>query len=233
MNHLYKTLRDCPQCSSTLHACNFVEDCLEGTRFWSDGKLDTYALPGWLAYARCPLCQEPLKINGWPKSNAPNAAFRRAPSVEWPDAAGFRQLIERALAANDREEEKLVRIAYWLHLNDALRSGHLRLRPVIDDAWQLALDQNLARLAHLLDETVPDERLRKGEVLRERGFFDEALKMLRDLPPKLQWNADQIAIHAASGNEALFGLENSSGVWMPIPPASGNTRGIADVTRLG
>ena len=111
--------------------------------------------------------------------------------------------------------------------------AHLRLRPVIDDAWKPALDENLARLCPLLNEMIPEERLRKGELLRERGFCDEALKMLTGLPAKLQWAADRIATHAAAGNEALFGLDKGSGGWTPIPPARGNNRGIADLIGLG
>ena len=210
-----------------------IEDCLVGTRFWSDGKLDAYALPTTISYARCPVCHEPFKISDARRNNQPAARNNPAPKPEWIDGKGFLQLIELAESADDREEEKRLRIDYWLHLNDGIRNGHLRLRPVIDEAWKPALDQNLARLAPLLNEMIPEERLRKGELLRERGFCDEALKILTGLPPKLQWAADRIATHAAAGNEALFGLAKSSGVWTPIPPARGNTRSIAEIMRLG
>ena len=233
MNIITSSRRDCPHCSSTLCAGNLIQDCLEGTRFWSDGKLDTYALPTMISYARCPVCHEPFKISDARRNNKPAARNNPAPNPEWIDGKGFLQLIELAELADDHEEEKRLRIDYWLHLNDGLRNGHLRLRPVIDDAWQPALDANLARLGPLLNEMIPEERLRQGELLRERGFCDEALKMLTGFPPKLQWAADRIATHAAAGNEALFGLDKSSGGWTPIPPARGNTRSIAEIMRLG
>ena len=232
MKHYLETLRDCPNCHSTLRASNLVEDCLEGTRFWSDGKLDTHTLPTGLNYVRCPVCREPFKLTDAPKNDWLKPTTSRAPSAEWLNAAGFRQLIERAQAKHDREEEKQLRIDYWLHLNDGMRNGHLRLRPVVDEAWQPARDQNLALLANLLDETVPDERLRKAELLRERGRCDEALKMLKGLPPKLQWAASQIATHAACGNDALFGLDKSSGRWQPIAPIRLPRGGIDDIVRL-
>ena len=233
MKIITNTRRGCPHCNSLLCTGNLIEDCLEGTRFWSDGKLDTHALPTTISYARCPACHEPFKMSDARRNNEPAARSAAAPKPEWIDGKGFLQLIELAELADDQEEEKRLRIDYWLHLNDGLRNGHLRLRPVIDDAWQPALDANLARLGPLLNEMVPEERLRQGELLRERGFCDEALKMLTGFPPKLQWAADRIATHAAAGNEALFGLAKSSGVWTPIPPARGNTRSIAEIMRLG
>ena len=233
MKIITNTRRGCPHCNSLLCTGNLIEDCLEGTRFWSDGKLDTHALPTTISYARCPACHEPFKMSDARRNNEPALMGTPAPKPEWIDGKGFLQLIELAESAEDREEEKRLRIDYWLHLNDGLRNGHLRLRPVIDDAWQPALDANLARLAPLLNEMIPEERLRKGELLRERGFCDEALKMLTGLPAKLQWAADRIATHAAAGNEALFGLDKSSGVWTPIPPARGNNRGIAELIGLG
>lgn len=226
-------LRSCPHCKTAVCANTLIEDCLEGTRFWSDGKLDAHGLPTTLAYARCPACREPFKVSNAPRHMAGVLPGKSAPRLEWIDGAGFLRLIERAESAEDREEEKRLRINYWLHLNDGRRNGHLRLRPVIDEAWKPALDDNLARLAPLLNEMIPEERLRKGELLRERGFCDEALQMLTGLPAKLQWAGDRIAMHAAAGNEALFGLEKSSGVWTPIPPARGNNRGIADLIGLG
>ena len=233
MKIITNTRRGCPHCNSLLCTSNLIEDCLEGTRFWSDGKLDTHALPTMISYARCPACHEPFKMSDARRNNEPALMGTPAPKPEWIDGKGFLQLIELAESAEDREEEKRLRIDYWLHLNDGLRNGHLRLRPVIDEAWKPALDQNLARLAPLLNEMIPEERLRKGELLRERGFCDEALKMLTGLPAKLQWAADRIAMHATAGNEALFGLDKSSGGWTPIPPARGNTRSIAEIMRLG
>jgi len=233
MKIITNTRRGCPHCKSLLCTGNLIEDCLEGTRFWSDGKLDTHALPTTISYARCPTCHEPFKMSDARRNNEPARMSTPAPIPEWIDGKGFLQLIELAESAEDREEEKSLRINYWLHLNDGLRNGHLRLRPVIDEAWKPALDQNLARLAPLLNEMIPEERLRKGELLRERGFCDEALKMLTGLPAKLQWAADRIATHAAAGNEALFGLDKGSGGWTPIPPARGNTRSIAEIMRLG
>ena len=199
MKIITNTRRGCPHCNSLLCTGNLIEDCLEGTRFWSDGKLDTHALPTMISYARCPACHEPFKMSDARRNNEPALMITPAPKPEWIDGKGFLQLIELAESAEDREEEKRLRIDYWLHLNDGLRNGHLRLRPVIDDAWQPALDANLARLAPLLNEMIPEERLRKGELLRERGFCDEALKMLTGLPAKLQWAADRIATHAAAG----------------------------------
>ena len=233
MKIITNTRRGCPHCNSLLCTGNLIEDCLEGTRFWSDGKLDAHGLPTTRAYARCPACHEPFKMSDARRNNEPALMGTAAPKPEWIDGKGFLQLIELAESAEDREEEKRLRIDYWLHLNDGLRNGHLRLRPVIDEAWKPALDQNLARLAPLLNEMIPEERLRKGELLRERGFCDEALKMLTGLPAKLQWAADRIATHAAAGNEALFGLDKGSDGWTPIPPARGNNRSIADLIGLG
>jgi len=90
------------------------------------------------------------------------------------------------------------------------------------------LEKENARLKRLVGEP----RLEKA-VLRMWLGENSKPRNVRLTVPIGRFRCLPIATHAAAGNEALFGLAKRSAAWIPIPPARGNTRSIAEIMRLG
>jgi hypothetical protein len=209
-------LRQCPRCEILVQASRIRHDCDDGYRYWSDGQVDGAMFPSIVLWGRCPGCSLPFAIMEAARVSPPDRCLVSSmPAILDLDSESYRFLVERALATQSRMDEKRLRIDWWRHLNDAIRSGHCRETPseAMREAYLLG---NLSGLSGLLDEAEPGDRLLKAELLRELGEFDHCMELLVDLPPNLRWLASHISIHAASGNEQLFGLLKFHDGWLPI-----------------
>lgn len=216
-------LRRCPACGEAMAISPVVIDSVEGCRFWSDGKMDSAALPSLRTHGVCPSCRQAFAFRGLERLDRKAAGAAPVPAALLPDSDDWMSLAFRA--KDDPAAEKFIRVAWWQHLNDAWRTGHLRPRPSIDVAWRNYLDDNLSHLIDLLDPAVTDERFLLAEALRELGQFERALGLLVHVPPRKRWFASLLSAHAASGNDSLFGLSKEGDRWQPIAsPMSWDTR---------
>jgi hypothetical protein len=198
-------------------------ECEEGYRYWSDGQADGSTFPVIVTKGACPACGLPFAIREATSLLLPKGQPRRdIPEMLDLDTDAYRLLIDQMISSGNLLEEKSLRIDWWHHLNDALRSGHRRSKPTVDAAWETALEQNTFCLSSLLDETVLDERVKKAELCRERGQFDQCMELLINLPGKYHWVAGLISTHAVAGNQELFGLLKTPAGWQPIPPLTRN-----------
>jgi hypothetical protein len=210
------TFCQCPRCETPMQASQIRQDCDDGYRYWSDGQADGGMFPVIVVWGRCPGCGLPFAITEASRMSPPKGRSKSGiPDILELDSECYRVLVERAAAADIHEEEKQLRIEWWHHLNDAIRPGHRRESPSIG-IREVNLLGNLSKLAELLDETKPRDRILKAELFREMGEFDRCLELLADVPPFLHWLAGHISIHAASGNEQLFGLLKIPGGWRPV-----------------
>lgn len=106
--------------------------------------------------------------------------------AEWHDAPPTRFLTLReyleALQAGlgtPVDREKYLRIRVWWGINDFVRDKPFARIP---EYYVQVLQDNLTRLAALLDETDPDERMMKAEIARETGDFAETIRLCTDAP---------------------------------------------------
>lgn len=209
--------RQCPNCSEIMRTSAVQIDAEEGYRYWSDGKADGGMFPVIVQSGICPACKSPFRFGDASRVSKVGRGRRISNTVLPLDSEGFRTMLNRLEKGGPSGAEKHLRIEWWRHLNDAVRPGHKRIAP-LNSIRERELPGNLSRLAELLDESQPEELLLKAELLRESGQFDMALRLLVNAPPKLRWLATHLSIHAASGNEQLFGLLKSRDGWEPILP---------------
>ena len=215
--------RRCPHCETTMKAPRLRFDCEDGYRYWSDGQADGGMFPVIVTKGACPACGLPFVIRESARIQLPKGRHGRdIPEMLALDTDAYRLLIDQKISSGNLLDEKSLRIDWWHHLNDATRSGHRRSKPPVDAAWETILEQNLSCLSSLLDETVTDERVKKAELCRELGQFDQCMELLISLPGKHHWVASLISTHAVAGNHELFGLLKTHAGWQPMPPATGN-----------
>lgn len=85
-----------------------------------------------------------------------------------PSEADYIRMLERPLTP---EKERYLRIRAWWAAND-------RYRVPLEQVSNEQQPDNLRKLATLLDEKEPNDRLMKAEIYRELGMFDESLSCL-------------------------------------------------------
>ena len=209
--------RHCPQCQAMLISTPFENDCEPGIWAWSDGKLDTNALPSVAAYGKCPKCDHVFQRSSASRHTKPvEDAIDQFPFVVTPNADDYRSAINAAQSIGNVAIEKELRITYWRHLNDAQRIGHRRPKPKVDKSWILSQAINMTALLDLLDVNDEHEHLYKGEILRRLSAFDESLRVLSTLKGRHQWLSGLISMHAASGYPLFFGMERIDNRWVPV-----------------
>jgi hypothetical protein len=218
--------RRCPVCDQLMIANRFSFDCEDGCRYWSDGKMDGSMFPATATHYRCPACRESFNMRHAMLVSRDEITAKRISRALILSDDDYRKLAAKAQKSGEVQDEKDVRLAWWHHLNDAIRTGHHRPRPEIDVAWQGGIDENLTRLVELLGERNENDLMFLGEALRELGQFERSLAVLCNAPPKLKWMAGLIGTHAAAGNKELFGILKLETGWLPISPLP-----ISDLSR--
>ena len=115
----------------------------------------------------------------------------------------YYEAMERRVCGEDVDKWKCLRTAAWYAMNNPLR----QLKDVtipFGTATVLSARarSNLESLAALTDEKDPQERLQKGELLRELGQFDGVLKLLG---AEFGWEEGAASTAAAIRDLALKG----------------------------
>ncbi len=212
-----------------MKATRLATDCDDGYRYWSDGQADGSMFPVLVVWARCPGCSLPFATVTAERSAMPKGpSGRKLPETLPLDTDAYRLLIDKTVSSGNRLEEKQLRIDWWHHLNDVIRPGHLREMPALA-VRDRELSGNLARLAELLDEAEPRDRILKAELLRETGSLEGCLELLVDVPPFLRWLAGHLATHTAAGNDQLFGLLKVGDGWAPVHPLEGHSGMVGEM----
>ena len=175
----------CPHCGGLSQHCTLVSGNTFGAQVWTDGKQVAPMLlqpPPVVKCAHCARCYwladaeeiatVYLRVKG--ERNI-DPAWRKAPLAEEPSETEYYAAMEDGLA-EDRVQERNLRVLAWWRGNDAVRNRDPAPRetPAISQAGRT----NLERLADLLDDDDDSDRLMKAEVLRELGQFEAAGKIL-------------------------------------------------------
>ncbi|MCC2669073.1 MAG: hypothetical protein K0Q72_1544 [Armatimonadetes bacterium] len=193
----------CPLCQGLAKYGTLLSGNTFGQRFWTDGKREVPMLPRPPAVVACRHCggnywlQDAEEIGDidlgdmqWEEDPladiAVPAEWRSVEYVEEPSVAGYYAAIRDGFAKDSRQERAL-RIFAWWRGNDAFREDYAAvggdgaiseaLRDELPDAS--ARETLLRELLPLLDTESDQDRILRGEILRELGRWDEATEVLR------------------------------------------------------
>ena len=182
-----------PGCQSPVKVSTLASGNTFGAVFWTDGKCEAPMLPDESRLRKHPTegilfwADECEEIGTIPFDCGRNQAerWKDVPYDEEPSEQDLFSALETGIADTD-EKIRYLRIRLWWAGNDPIReSGAGTLT-------ESHLD-NLSRLAMLLVENDPEQRLMKAEVFRELGHFEIAgERLVTDLPAELQAAAEFI-----------------------------------------
>lgn len=187
------TVIACPHCQALARCWTLASGNTFGAELWTDGKQIAPMLPERPQITQCAACQHfywieeapvlgELDVFGDPDPRPP-AAWYHAPHITELEVPGLRAALD-AGAATTPSQEHYLRLHLWWKHNDSYRSTTPGTIGVGDD--DALHEDNLTRLAHLLDPSLPYERVLLAEMARERGQFSEALHLLAGaFPPEL------------------------------------------------
>ena len=154
-------------------------------------------LPEFPAVAKCRGCKrfywvDQAEVKG---EIAPSGESKRVPE-EWKRAEPVKHLtIEEYIEAldagvgTDSEKERHLRVHFWWAVNDIVRRD---ANAQIPTSYAQKLNENLAKLSALLDESDPNDRIMKAEIARETGDFTQAVLLLKGVPSNFGWVVDTI-----------------------------------------
>ncbi len=196
-----------PGCQSPVKVSTLASGNTFGAVFWTDGKWEAPMLPDESLLRKHPTegalfwADECEEVGTIPFDGDLQKAerWKDVPYDEEPSEQDLFSALESGIA--DTEEKiRYLRIRLWWAGNDPIReSGTGTLtEPHLE---------NLSRLAMLLFENNPEQRLMKAEVFRELGHFEMAQEQLvTDLPAEMQDAAKFVGqlCHAQDARVARF-----------------------------
>ncbi len=150
-----------------------------GARFWTDGWREAPMLPDqpwlvkcpgcagllWLDEAEVAACIDPLEDEGCEHDDTPLYGL--------PTEEDYLRLLSTCELEPEKERE--ARIRAWWEANHAHRGDD---GSACDAGFSDRQLDNLAKLSGLLNESASEERLMMAEIARERGDFEEAMRLL-------------------------------------------------------
>lgn len=205
----------CPHCDAAGREYTLLSGNTFGSERWTDGLFDAPMLPSNPPLVVCDACEQVFWSDEAPWVGMVDGWFSEDDAVPWRSAKVLRaasldacyayiDAIEtRGLLVSETRERQVRLLAWWAD-NDLRRSRQVypKAPPVAPPA--LRFFRNLERLAALLPETEPGERLFKAEILREQRRFGEALMILNTtFPSELREAAETIRALAKSGDAVV------------------------------
>jgi hypothetical protein len=172
----------CPHCQGLAKYRTWVSGTGFGVVCWTDGKQENVGMigPRPPAVVKCRHCAECYwladadeigTVAPW-DGQPVDPAWRAAQEVEEPAEEDYDRALQKSLA-DDRRQERTLRMLAWWRRNDAFRS-----RPECVTSASEVWRRNLEALAGLLEDGDENDRLLKAEVLRELGQFQPAKELL-------------------------------------------------------
>lgn len=170
-------IRKCSECAQLIKEFTFDGYNLYDARHWTDGKTNERRmfLLGEPRLVDCPHCHALLWLNeqqeiGEIECVSKGEEYEDAPYFEELTAAGYFEILKRDLT--DKAKVRYLRLRAWWFGNDERRESQEKI-PLSEDEVS-----NLQALAELLDEADSSDRLKKAEIMRELGRFEEASHLL-------------------------------------------------------
>ncbi len=189
----------CPHCGALMRHHSLASGNAAGAVLWSDGKQEAPMLSEFPAVTRCYGCRAFFWIQDAPvRGEIPFLASEldKIPA-EWAGAPLVTVLARDeyveafdARLAHTPEQERYLLLHYWWAVNDPIRRGKQR---EIGKRYRRTFEDNLLKLCNALSEKMPEDRLIKAEIARELGYFDQTLRLVKNLPPDCQPLGNKLA----------------------------------------
>ena len=181
---------ECPKFKGPARVFTLLSGNTLGAEVWTDGKMIAPMLPTPPEITRCQHCGHyywisDAKVVGY-LGYLHDDETLKVPSA-WKTAERVRELTEaeyleaiRLGAADNGEKELRLRIWAWWSSNDPLRTKSQRPINRTNSVFIRSPEaiMNMERLLELLDIKELNQRLKKAELLRELGRFDDAINLL-------------------------------------------------------
>ncbi len=174
-------IRKCSGCGGLIAQRTIASGNTIGARFWTDGKMDAPMLPDNPRLVKCPHCdalvwideQEQVgEIIPWDQPEEASKKFKDARHFLVPSMEEYLDFLEGGVS--NPQKERYVRLrAWWAGNDDRRESEHPEPMSESEAA-------NLRAFATLLDQEDPNDRIMKGEALREIEMFEEAEALLEE-----------------------------------------------------
>jgi hypothetical protein len=172
----------CPQCKGLAKYRTLRSGNTTRSTIWSDGKKVSPMLKQPPAIVKCQHCEKDywladaqkvgtVELWGY-KDHKVNPEWDTVRQVEEPTEDEYYAAIEAGLSKTP-QQERILRVLAWWRRNDAYRTKGGATFSVSD-----ACRENLEALLKLMDREKDEDRLMKGEVLRELGQFEAAKQVL-------------------------------------------------------
>lgn len=169
-------IRECPNCKTLLEQRTTISGNTLRARIWTDGKMIAPMLPDRPWLVKCPNCNHVLWIN---EAREIGRRHFRDKDKKWPEAAKpvlpdendyFHVLSDNNLSF---KKKFYIRQRAWWFANDAFRTN-VDTRVVFSKPQK----DNLQKLAAMLNENSPGQRILKAEIHRELEQYEECIKLL-------------------------------------------------------
>jgi hypothetical protein len=170
----------CPYCKGLAKYRTLTSGNTLRATFWSDGKKVFPMLLQPPTVVKCQHCEKCYwlvdaekfgTVDLWGDHKV-NPEWDAARQVDDPTEDEYYAAIEMNLAKTP-QQEKILRVLAWWRRNDAYRTRKGATFSISD-----ACRANLEALSNLIDQGKDEDRIMKGEILRELGQFEAAKQIL-------------------------------------------------------
>jgi hypothetical protein len=169
-------IRECPTCMKGLRQFTIGSGNMNGSKWWTDGKVEAPMFPMRPELGKCPHCHKSFWIEDAKKLaelswSEDGAKWAQAKAILEPVEEDYLKAADAPGLSTKRQLHARKR-AWWL-ANDPGRG-----RTGQNITWNNARRENLKKLSALLDEKVELDVILKAEVARELGQFEACAKLL-------------------------------------------------------
>jgi hypothetical protein len=175
-------IRECPQCKTKLVQHSIMSGNTFGARFWTDGKMVAPMLPERPWLVKCPKCNSIFWIDDAKKLGIYGTYYRwnrekrqvQILELASPNESDYLHALQKQMLP--KKKELYIRKRAWWLANERMRTDTSATNARV--VFSQAQVDNLKRLATLLEERIPAERIIKAEIFRELGQFEVCIKLL-------------------------------------------------------
>lgn len=165
-------IKKCISCSKPIEQPTITSGNTIGAILWTDAKREAPMLPDqpWLVI--CPHCQTPLWIDELETLAAIKiwGKYENSERYNMPSINDYVLILDKGVETT--EKEKYIRERLWWAGNNARRTETPEIE--MSDIELL----NLKIFADMLDESDDNELIKKAEIMRETGRFNDAKALL-------------------------------------------------------
>ncbi|GHV09735.1 hypothetical protein FACS1894162_0980 [Bacteroidia bacterium] len=205
----------CPNCGNLLKRGSLLSGNTFGAILYSDGKRIAPMLPDFPKLTKCKKCDSIFWLNNLQeigeyrrqmKDEDINLEWKNADKVEF---LGIKDLFAALKIAENKDEEKTIRIWIWWAFNDRARNKNqeIFMEETDKDLWK----ENCEILLNLLNSDNLNEKIQRAELFRHLGKFENCIEELNRIEEKdMNWIIDPMKFFAKNQMSLVFPFQNGN-----------------------